>query len=128
MYEGARKWMREVSVCRYAQDLTVAVVFQVMHVEPNVLTAKITNNKSREFVKLGNIFSSSTCISWGTTAFYIIFLFTNKKKYFAKPQRSKQDRACTSRTPNDLVFSSYFSRHRNSISDSATCVKRIITN
>lgn len=56
LYEGARKWMREVPVRRYVQDLIFAVLFQLMHIDPNVLTAKITNIKSTEFVKRGNSF------------------------------------------------------------------------
>jgi len=48
--------MREVPVCRCAQDLRVAVLFQVMHIDPKVLTAKITNIKSTEFLKHGNSF------------------------------------------------------------------------
>jgi len=45
--------MRVVPVRRYAQYLTVAVLFQVMHIDPNVLTSIITNI---EFVKRGKSF------------------------------------------------------------------------
>jgi hypothetical protein len=48
--------MTEVPVRRYARDFKVAVLFQVMHIDPKVFTPKITNIKSIEFVERGNSF------------------------------------------------------------------------
>jgi hypothetical protein len=56
LYEVARKWVREVPVRRHAQDLKVAVLFQVVYIDPKALTAKIANIKSIERVKRGNSF------------------------------------------------------------------------
>jgi len=48
--------MSGVPVLRCAQEFTVVILFQVMRIDPKVLTSKITNIKSIEFVEHGNSF------------------------------------------------------------------------
>lgn len=69
--------MREVPVRRYAQDLTLAILFQVMHIDSNVLTAKNNKHKIYRIFKAWKQFSPhqpafSIREIWHTTALYNI--------------------------------------------------------
>jgi hypothetical protein len=94
--------MREVSVRQYVQDLRDAVLFQVVFIDRNVLTAKITNIKSIEFVKRGNSFLINLHFllgKLGARQHFRVYSDLQTKNLFHQRQRSKQDRVCIRHVP-----------------------------